>query len=103
MAECKCQDYEDLELLRDAITERMKASPRLKKRLQGLAEHPGGEHKLFVCQYCHQMWQASRAWSWGNHEYVFKIPQIESSQWIEKPFAQPDELLIYTARMNDYI
>ena len=88
---------------REKISERIKHTPRLKRSLETVVEHSLGEHKLLKCQVCGQHWQLSRAWNWGNYKYVFKVPNIEADEWSSEPYVQPDELLIYSAVMQDYL
>ena len=100
---CSCSEYQDLEFLREVITERIKKSRPLKKALVLIAEHPDNEHKLYRCGECGQLWQGSRAWNWGNDEYLFKVPPIETDAWKSDVFVQPDELLIFTAIVCDFL
>lgn len=62
-----------------------------------------GEHSLLRCPACDQHWQISRAWNWGNDQYLFKVPSIGPDDWLAEPYVQPDELLIYSALMQDYM
>jgi hypothetical protein len=100
---CKCSEYEHLEFRRAAISKRIRQSKKLKKTLQMIVEHGAGEHKLLKCPECDQYWQSSRAWNWGNDEYLFKVPDITSDEWLQEPYIQPDELLIYDAVMRNYM
>lgn len=100
---CSCSEYEDLEFLRKVITKRIKESRSLKKSFVLVAEHPDKEHKLYRCGECGQLWQASRAWSWGNDEYLFKVPPIDADSWKSEVFVQPDELLIFTGIVSDFL
>lgn len=100
---CSCAEYEHIEFLRSAVRKRINASRALKKSLTLLAKHPEAEHKLYQCTQCNQLWQGSRAWNWGNDEYLYRVPHIETSQWFERVFVQPDELLIFTAVIGDFI
>lgn len=100
---CSCSEFEDLEFLRMVITKRIKESRALKKAFELLAKHPDKEHKLYRCKACGQLWQGSRAWNWGNDEYLFKVPPIETNEWLSEVFVQPDELLIFTATTSDFL
>jgi hypothetical protein len=100
---CSCAEYEHIEFLRKAVRKRINASRSLKKSLALLMKHPDGEHKLYRCTACDQMWQGSRAWNWGNDEYLFRVPDIKEGQWIKEVFVQPDELLIFTAVLGDFL
>lgn len=77
---CSCSQFGDLEFLRDAITDRLKLSALLKKSLEFVSKHRDGEHKLFRCEACGQCWQGSRAWNWGNDEYLFKVPGLSNAE-----------------------
>lgn len=100
---CSCDQYQHIEFLRPAVRKRINESRALKKTLAVLAKHPGGEHKLYHCSSCNQLWQGSRAWNWGNDEYLFRVPPIEVSSWLQEVFVQPDELLIFTAVIADFL
>ncbi|MBL0743035.1 hypothetical protein [Chryseolinea lacunae] len=98
---CKCSTYPDLELIRESIDKRIAITKGIKKQLQFLSESPSGD-SLYKCAVCQQLWQNSRAWNWGNKEYVFKVPNIDVADWMIESFALPDQMLIYSATMNDY-
>ena len=100
---CSCSEFEDLEFLRNVIAKRIKETRALKKTLELLATHPGKEHKLYRCKVCGQLWQGSHAWNWGNDEYLFKVPPIDTNEWLSEVFVQPDELLIFTAVVGDFL
>ena len=99
---CSCSHFLPIELDRKDIRKRINKSRRLRRELDLLAEDGSGEHKLFKCPVCGRFWQASRAWNWGNEEYLFETPSIDPADWNSLPFEQPDELLIYSAVMRDY-
>jgi hypothetical protein len=100
---CTCGDYADLELERGDISRRSKQSKHIKSVLSLVAEHPKGEHKLFRCPMCEQLWQQSRAWNWGDVEYLFKVPPIAVCDWELLPYVAPDELLIYAAVLDRFL
>ena len=100
---CNCGQYDAIELFREKVSERIRHTRTLKKRLETIAEHSLGEHKLLKCPLCGQYWQISCAWNWSNGKYLFKVPDIKINEWLSKPYVQPDELLIYTAMMHDYV
>jgi hypothetical protein len=100
---CTCSNYDSIELTRASVSGRIKASRQLKKSLDEIAAHSGGEHKLYVCRACGQFWQGSRAWNWGNDLYLFRIPEIEATEWLKNVYVQPDDLLIYAAVMHDLL
>lgn len=100
---CFCAQFNDLEFLRAAITKRIKDSCQLKKSLTAVSKHLDGEHKLYHCAACGQLWQGSRAWNWGNEEYLFRVPPVELTDWESEVYVQPDALLIFTAVMHDFL
>lgn len=100
---CGCAAYPDLELLRKNITRRIRETTRIRKGLTLVAEHPDGENSLFRCGGCGQYWQISRAWNWGNDEYAFKVPITDTQEWKQERYAAPDEMLIHTAVITEYI
>ena len=99
---CSCAQFPPIELDRKSIRRRINKSRRFKRGLNLIAEDGSGEHKLFECHSCGKFWQSSRAWNWGNEEYIFETPPIDPEDWKTLPFEQPDELLIYSAVMRDY-
>jgi hypothetical protein len=102
MPQCECKSFEDVELTREAVNHRARQTTSLKLRLQLIAKHTDGEHWLFQCRECGQNWLRSLAWNWGNKEYLFRVPRIESDAWIKEPFVQPDELLIFASLLNRF-
>jgi hypothetical protein len=100
---CECAKFEPIELYREAVSKRIKQTKKLKHELETIATHNLGEHRLLRCRVCGQHWQLSRAWNWGNPEYLFAVPKIDPDQWLIEPYVQPDELLIYSAVMHDYM
>ena len=100
---CTCTEYQHIEFKRAAVSKRIRESRSLKKTFALIAKHPDEEHKLYSCQECGQLWQGSRAWNWGNDEYLFRVPKIEALQWLEQVFVQPDELLIFTAVVSELL
>lgn len=100
MKNCKCEDFEDLEMLRKVISKRIKETKKLKKALKLLSKSDDGEHVLMECEGCGQYWQGSRAWNWGNDLYLFHVPKITTEDWQQEVYVQPDELLIYVASLQ---
>jgi hypothetical protein len=98
---CNCFTYQPLELDRKSISERIKITKQLKSELVMISKS-SSEYKLYKCEACRQLWQSSFAWNWGNKEYLFKVPSISIDSWIDEPFMSPDEMLIYSAIMEDY-
>ena len=98
---CECDKFEHLELYRAAVSKRIKETKLLKGKLNLLAEKD--EHQLWRCPPCGQLWQGSRAWSWGAKEYLFKVPDISVGDWLAEPYMRPDEMLVYDAVMRNYM
>ncbi len=99
---CDCDKFQPMELSSDALMERIKQTPRFLKRLEIVAEHDRRKNKLLKCESCGQNWQLATAWSWGDREYLFEIPEIDRSEWLEEQFQKPDELIVYSASLEDY-
>lgn len=100
---CECSKFGPIDLCREEISTRIKETLELANGFESIARHNGGEHKLLKCRTCGQYWQISRAWNWGNDEYLFKVPGIQTEEWLFEPYVQPDELLMYNSMMHDYI
>lgn len=98
-----CSNFSDLKADRQSVSKRIKETKQLKKTLSLLVKHPDGENSLYRCGDCGQYWQGTRAWNWGNDEYVFKVPEIGLEVWEDEPFVQPDELIVYIGAMQHYI
>ena len=99
---CSCGSFRDLELIRRDISKRAKESRQLKKTLDLVCCHSDAEHKLYQCKGCGKLWQGSRAWNWGNEEYLFIVPPIAVADWQQEVFVQPDELLIFLAVIGEF-
>src|SRR5262245_27473959 len=97
---CKCSSYQPLELSSKAVTKRMRETRKILRGLRSVAEFSDDEHELYLCEICRQMWQVSRAWGWRNHRYAFQVPSIEAEDWLEEPYVQPDELLVFKSMMS---
>ncbi|HOI54379.1 MAG TPA: hypothetical protein PLP01_03950 [Phycisphaerae bacterium] len=102
-AGCPCHQYGALELQREAITRRAGEYKKIATRLVVLGKHPDGEHVLMKCPVCNQCWQRSSAWNWGAKPYLFGVPAIELSDWLELPFVDPDEVLIFAASIDRFL
>jgi hypothetical protein len=100
---CICDSYQPLELFRESIDRRIRETRKIRRGLELIAQHPDGEHRLYICRSCKSFWQISRAWNWGNYRYAFQVPDIEIEDWITRPYVQPDDILIFEARMTDFI
>jgi hypothetical protein len=98
---CACAKYPPLELSRDQIDKRIKATKNILRHLDLRGESPKG-HSLFQCKSCKQFWQLSNAWNWGGKNYLFKVPDIETSDWIDNPYISPADMTIYSASMEEY-
>jgi hypothetical protein len=99
---CSCAKYLPLELSRDQVEKRIKESQVIQKSLDLQCESPNG-HSLFQCKFCKQAWQLSSAWNWGGKTYVFKVPNIEISEWLDNPYVSPADMLIYSALVDEYL
>lgn len=99
---CNCEKYNHLELSREAIDNRIKQTKKIKKSLEKIASQQNGYFELWKCSECNQLWQSSKAWNWSAKEYIYKVPKISVENWIEEPFIQPDELLIYSAVLEQF-
>ncbi|GLC30616.1 hypothetical protein [Clostridium omnivorum] len=98
---CNCSNYKELELNRESISDRIKCTKQIIRKLK-LISKSSNEYRLYRCEVCGQLWQGSFAWNWGNKEYLFKVPDISIDSWIFEPYMSPDEMLIYSAIMEDY-
>ena len=63
---CDCTKYAPLELIREAITKRIKETPDLKKRLVLLSKNDTHDLDLYRCPACSQFWQTGHEWNFGN-------------------------------------
>jgi hypothetical protein len=102
MPACRCIAYTDLDG-RPALNKRGNEINKMLRSLQMIAEHPGGEHKLFSCTGCEQLWQQSLDWMRSNQRYLFKVPSIEITDWLDKPFVQPDDLFNRARHIQQYL
>lgn len=95
MSLCNCEEFPHLELDRKQISKRIRESKELFKKLTVLYKKRGIEYELYQCPFCNQLWQCSRAWVSGNEKYLFRVPPISLEEWLEEPYASPDEWLDY--------
>lgn len=102
MNSCTCNLYKDLDG-RAALNKRGHDTKRILDALQKIAEHPQGEHRLYKCPVCAQMWQRSLDWMRGNKPYVFKVDTIAIEDWLHMPFVQPDELFNRAGHVEQYL
>ena len=99
-AQCDCEQYGDIELLRSAVDGRIGQTRKLRKALTLLTESQDKLKRLYECGICKQLWQESRAWGWDNWDepvYLFKVPATSVADWLQEQFLQPHELLIFNA------
>lgn len=99
--DCTCSTFSHITADRNSIRQRINESKQLKKLLTLLTKDAKG-NKLYRCDKCEQLWQGSKAWNWGGNEYLFKVPAVDIDEWKLEPFVQPDELILYIARMESY-
>jgi hypothetical protein len=100
---CRCDTTRPLELTREAISQRAKQTRELKRVLAVLTDHPDREHQLRRCETCGQLWQRANAWNWGAKEYFFIVPPVETQAWLDLPFVDPDELLIWVSTIDGFV
>src|SRR5262245_25649355 len=99
---CRCNEYGHLEFERKGISKRIRETPALKKLLELIAKSPDG-HKLYRCPACEQLWQCSRAWNWGNKDYLFKVPDISVPEWTAEPYVHPSDLFEFGTVMSEFL
>src|SRR5579862_5556392 len=97
---CKCGDYADIELSWSAIDERIQQTKTLRKSLELLANSRDKLNNLYQCATCNQLWQESRAWSWENKLYCFKVPSIATADWLDEPYMRPHEMVVFNASLD---
>ncbi|MGC4104067.1 hypothetical protein [Ferruginibacter sp.] len=102
MKVCNCNIYGDI-LEYTQLKDRFKDTKKILSDLKLLAQHPEKEHQLYQCVNCGQYWQKSMSWMDGNKQYVFKVREIEVTEWKEQPFVQPDDLFARTGIVNQYL
>lgn len=102
MSECNCNNYDHLDG-RPALNKRGHDTKKIIDRLSLITEHAEGEHKLYQCPICGQFWQRSLDWMRGNKPYIFKVPVTTTSEWLLKPFVQPDDLFNRVAGIQQYL
>ena len=100
---CPCDFAIPLELTRASVAKRSKESRKLKRTLDPVADHPDREHQLLRCVVCGRFWQRAVAWNWGAKEYFFTVPHIEVAEWRERPFVDPDELLLWAVTLDRFV
>ena len=100
---CPCSQFFPLELNRNSIDKRIKASKTILKSLVPIAENDLTLLKLLQCPHCRQFWQTGREWNFDNAEYVFQVPEISVGDWLDEAYIQPAACLIYGALMGNYL
>ena len=100
---CSCAKFTPIELKREAIDQRIKESPSIKKRLKPLAKIDSQRLSLYQCPQCGQLWQSGHEWNFGDKDYLFHVPGIEASDWVQEPYAQPAAMMIYSAMMETFM
>lgn len=95
--------YPHIPFERSAVTRRAKETPEILRGLELVAEHVDGEHKLYRNPGNGELWQRSNAWNWGAKPYCFLVPAIATEDWKQEPFVDPDEMLIFTAVMSQFL
>ena len=102
-AACSCRDYPDIRLSRAEVLGRAKAFKALASRLTLVAANPDREHRLFTCSPCGAFWQGARALHVGTKPYLFRVPSVCPSSWLETRFVDPDEILVFVAGLDRYL
>lgn len=100
---CTCADFGDLPFERQAVSRRIRDTVQLKKLLGLVGKHPTKQHRLYRCDSCGQLWQCSRAWNWGNKDYLFKVPAISVEEWNEQAYVHPSQLMESTWAMGEFL
>ena len=94
---CDCAKFEPIRLDRGSITQRIKESRAIRKRLTVVTEHTQLRLFLFRCPSCGQFWQSGHEWNFADKEYLFQVPDIEVTDWLNHPYRQPAAMMIYSA------
>ena len=97
---CACASYKHLELLWNAVTNRIRETKKLRRNLQRLQGTERQGDALYQCATCGQLWQESLAWGWDTKDdphYLFRVPAISVHEWLQTPFVRPHELLSFAA------
>ena len=99
---CDCAQFQPIELARQNITQRIKQSPAIRKRLVQIAENAELRLYLFRCPECSQLWQSGHEWNFADQEYLFQVPVIDVADWQREPYQQPAAMMIFSAVMRDF-
>lgn len=38
----------------------------------------------------------------GDRKYLFQVPDLDTSEWLQEQYQKPDELIVYSSHMQDY-
>jgi hypothetical protein len=79
------------------MEKRIEQTKTIRKSLKLLANSPDKLHNLYQCDACNQFWQESRAWSWDNKLYLFKVPSTSTQDWLDEPYIRPHELATFNS------
>ena len=99
---CDCTKFQPIELDRQSITQRIKQSPAIRKRLTQIGENTDLRLYLFRCPDCGQLWQSGHEWHFSDREYLFQVPTIQVADWLTEPYRQPAAMMLYSAIMRDF-
>ena len=98
---CGCKDYKHLELKRSDIEERSKQTEEIEGLLEKLIQNKYKD-ALYKCKGCGQYWQVGYDWVGGGDKYYFKVPTIDTQDWLKKPYVQPDKLIMSATSINKF-
>lgn len=102
MPKCFCNQYSDISD-RPSLNNRGHKTKKIINSLTLIATHSEKEHELYKCPSCGQFWQRSLDWIRGNKPYIFKVPDTMETEWLIKPFVQPDDLFNCIAVIQQYL
>ena len=69
------------------------------RKLTPIAHNETLRLSLYLCAECSQFWQTGHEWNFGDRDYVFRVPPIETADWLAEPYRQPAAMLLYSAEM----
>lgn len=97
---CACSSYEDLNGL-PAVRNRGHNTGKIIKSLEFIVKHDDNEHQLYKCSHCEQHWQS--CWWQGNKPYIYKVPDIGVTDWLEKPFINLCTIFGRIEKIQEYL
>jgi len=97
------QQYPHIEFTREAVSKRAKETKGILTDLELVAKHEDDEHRLYRNKKTNEFWQYASAWNWGAKPYCFLVPEIEKEDWAVERYVDPDEMLVYVARMQQFL